>query len=156
MKIVNCSKCDVEFKIDNWRYTRAIKNDYNLYCNLKCKQDNVINKFWKTINIKSDNDCWEINNLSKNKKYGKIKYKGKFYGSHRFSYILKYGNIEDKTLLVCHKCDNTKCVNPNHLFLGTALDNTRDCINKGRDYVSKTKKLIKELSEEIESLRLHK
>ncbi len=57
--------------------------------------------------------------------------KHKIYRAHRLSYYLNFGFF-DKSLLVCHKCDNPKCINPKHLFLGTAKDNVIDCINKGR------------------------
>lgn len=52
-------------------------------------------------------------------------------GAHRFSFRIFRGKIL-KGLHVCHKCDIRKCCNPNHLFLGTPLDNVRDMISKGR------------------------
>jgi len=49
----------------------------------------------------------------------------------RVVYLLKHGYFNE-ALYVCHKCDNPKCVNPDHLFLGTAKDNTHDMIQKNR------------------------
>jgi hypothetical protein len=51
--------------------------------------------------------------------------------AHRVAWMLFRGAIPDG-LFVCHKCDNRKCVNIDHLFLGTVLDNNRDTRNKGR------------------------
>lgn len=63
--------------------------------------------------------------------YGVFKLNRKVIDAHRLSYQLHYGEIP-KGLYVCHTCDNRKCVNPEHLFLGSAKDNWQDGFNKGR------------------------
>jgi hypothetical protein len=50
---------------------------------------------------------------------------------HRASWVIHNGKIP-KGMLVCHKCDHPECTNPEHLFLGTSLDNTKDMIQKNR------------------------
>ncbi len=76
-------------------------------------------------------DCWEWVVATFPNGYGRVRYKGKMMQTHRMAYIFKYGQIPDGKL-VCHTCDNPLCINPDHLFLGTSLDNTHDMIKKGR------------------------
>lgn len=82
-------------------------------------------RFWGKVD-KADG-CWNWTAHINRTGYGCFDNKT----AHRVSYAMTYGDIPDG-LWVLHKCDNRKCVRPDHLFLGTAKDNTADMINKGR------------------------
>ena len=78
-----------------------------------------------------ENKCWEWKGSRHDWGYGAIPYKKQKLSAHRFAYETFVAPIPEG-MFVCHHCDNPICSNPSHLFLGTNLDNIKDCVKKGR------------------------
>jgi hypothetical protein len=88
-------------------------------------------RFWSQV--KKSNGCWNWtgSDLSGHQKYGHFNIHKRTMAAHRVAWILTHKFIP-KGLHVLHKCDNQKCCNPKHLWLGTNSDNIRDKISKKR------------------------
>lgn len=92
-------------------------------------------QFWD--NVEKSEECWEWKKGLGSKSKPKHQYGRAFVlgivsrGAHRVAWELSFGGIP-KGLQVLHKCDNPKCVRPDHLFLGTHADNMKDKGKKGR------------------------
>ena len=84
-------------------------------------------RFWEKVDVAGPDGCWEWIAFKTRKGYGMFD----GYRAHRFAWLLTNGLVPE-SIFVLHKCDNRCCVNPNHLFLGTAKDNAVDMIQKGR------------------------
>lgn len=83
-------------------------------------------KFFKKVKV-VQSGCWEWQGRLNQSGYGET---GRHSRAHRVSFAIHFHDPGE--FHVCHKCDNRKCVNPDHLFLGNDLDNMRDMILKGR------------------------
>src|SRR5258708_37957730 len=100
-----------------------------------CMRKNAPEDFWSKVDRRADDQCWEWQGGGySTSPYGHAQYNNKDWGAHRLAYFLTFGEIP-QGMFVCHKCDNPPCCNPSHLFLGTALDNSQDCISKGRQKI---------------------
>ena len=76
--------------------------------------------------------CWFYDGCPEDQGYYRIIYKHNRWYLHRLIFKLYFPDKWKSELFICHRCDNNLCINPEHLFIGTAFDNTQDCINKGR------------------------
>ena len=125
----SCEKCGGPFKA--WEC--KIRIGSGKYCSHKCSTDAskvpVEERLWSMVH-KTDK-CWLWTGSKDKHGYGRISYNRKPILVHRLVLILDGANIVPSDF-VCHKCDNPSCVNPDHLFIGSAKDNSQDMKKKGR------------------------
>lgn len=111
------------------------------YCSYKCsvagKVQDVHTRFWSRVDIKGEDECWPWTSSRDPHGYGVFSINSRNTAASRAAYILKNGTIPDR-LRINHHCDNPPCCNPRHLYAGTAAENTRDMVIRGRQKVKFT------------------
>lgn len=91
----------------------------------------LLERLLEKVIVDSVTDCWNFTGGKNNIGYGMIRDGKGMRTTHRVSYEEHIGKIPPG-MLVLHSCDNTLCVSPHHLRLGTHKDNTQDMISRGR------------------------
>jgi hypothetical protein len=93
----------------------------------------TIARFLAKVDRRGPDECWPWTGSLDEHGYGKLRVGNPGRPRHAQRVAWEIVNGDTGGLFVCHSCDNPICVNPDHLWLGTALDNMRDCIQKGRN-----------------------
>jgi hypothetical protein len=123
----------------NWRdgnpyrnYRYRVRNGLPLEGPLKTGPvpRSLTDRFWEKV--EKGDGCWLWKGQIGTPGYGTLSVShNRKRSAHRVSWELHYGTVPDG-MCVLHRCDNRPCVRPDHLFVGTLLDNNVDCIKKGR------------------------
>lgn len=92
--------------------------------------DGDVARFESHVDRLGEGDCWPWKMYCFPFGYGAFKFARRSVVAHRVAWVLKMGSVGNECVL--HRCDNPRCCNPSHLFLGSKSDNSADMVGKGR------------------------
>lgn len=130
-----CEHCGTAFQVERIRPSHP---NWGKFCSRACrgaaqsaraKGSRADRYFWPRV--KKTANCWVFKGRTDKDGYGVLNVYGGAARAHRYSWEIHFGPIPDG-LWVLHHCDNPPCVRPDHLFLGTTIDNNKDRHLKGR------------------------
>jgi hypothetical protein len=133
MLSLTCERCAVSFLA----WPRDLERGRR-FCSWKCWRgydrdqttEQTIARFW-ALARKTKAGCWLWRGHLSPSGYGVFTWRGRWTRAHRLAYELTSGAIPAGTL-VCHRCDVRRCINPAHLYAGSAFDNMRDAAAAGK------------------------
>ena len=130
--ITECDQCNQPIKISPSQIGRK------RFCSRACQRlhssENAKERFWQKVDKSAGpHGCWLWTAGTRPTGYGLFSAGGRNVGAHRYAWGIFNGNIPVGQM-VCHKCDTPLCCNPDHMFLGSHLDNMRDKEAKGRGF----------------------
>ncbi len=110
-------------------------------------------RFWKYVTQGPQDECWDWHGAIHPEGYGRLAVaKGRFVYVHRVAWELHYGKIPSGKLCL-HRYDRRRCVNPNHLFLGTNAENSADMVAKGRQRPGELHGTAKLVQAQVDDIR---
>ena len=113
-------------------------------------------RFWSKVKIAAPDECWEWQDFCDKFGYGHFRTKVRMIRSHRYSLQLSVGRTLEPHECACHKCNNTSCVNPNHLYVGSQKENMQDMANaktvRGENHY-KPDDVVKELAKRFQEFQ---
>lgn len=132
---IECGYCAKSFAV-------RVSESSRKFCSLRCSarshaRTESETKFWAKVLVLGLDECWPWVASTTHNGYGSFSVidpdtrEHRLVRAHRYSWSIVNGPIPDD-IMVLHSCDYRPCVNPNHLFLGTAKDNHDDMVEKGR------------------------
>jgi len=122
-----CERCGKQFQKEFWYIKKGRR-----FCSHACRKQDPLKKLLSMV-IKQENGCWDYKGGLDGGGYGQIKVGKRMWLTHRLMWILHNKKCIPKGLIIRHTCiGNRKCINPDHLLVGTQKDNIHDMIRQGR------------------------
>jgi len=122
-----CERCGKKFQKEFWFIKKGRR-----FCSHACRTQDPLKALLSRV-VKQANGCWDYTGNLDMGGYGQIKVAKKHWLAHRLMWTLWNQKRIPKGLVVRHSCiGNRKCINPDHLLVGTQKDNIHDMIRQGR------------------------